>query len=418
MKCKICDKSDLVSFINLGNQPNGNHLLTAKESANTFELNYGVCLDCISVQLIKQVPKENLFSNHPYLTGVSQPYVKQLENFVKLIIDSYPELNESPGSLCIDIGCNDGTLLEILSSYNFECIGVDPSETSYKYSREKGFRIIQKFWDKELASSLIKEKIKPNLIVSTASFYHMEDIKSWISGVDLILNETGVVALQFVYLKDILSDTSIDQFYHEHTFLHSIFSINKLLQKTSLYIDNFKFVDVQGGSVILLLKKGDRQLSSKVIDIIELEEKSEISKIECYKDFNSRFQKNRANFLSLLRIIQDSGGTIAGLGASLRGISLLNYFDVTSESIKYLYETNREKIGKFTPKSNIEIIAQPEEDLWPKYMLVLSWTFKDHFLEKHKNYLKRGGNFIFPMPVLSMYGESSNLIKLIEENGL
>jgi hypothetical protein len=244
----------------------------------------------------------------------------------------------------------------------------------------------------------------------------MEDIKSWIRGVDLILSVDGVAAFQFVYLKDILKATSIDQFYHEHTYLHSVTSVNKLLKNTNLYIDDLKFVDVQGGSVILLLKKGNVVSNSKVIEIINSEKESEISKIESYQNFNSRFQNNKKNFRSLLKIIVESGGKIAGLGASLRGISLLNYFDITSESIECLYETNKEKIGKSTPKSNIRIIEQPNEDLWPKYMLVLSWTFKDYFVEKHKNYILSGGNFIFPMPSLSIIGENSNLINSIEES--
>ena len=62
-----------------------------------------------------------------------------------------------------------------------------------------------------------------------------------------------------------------------------------------------------------------------------------------------------------------------------QGNTLLQYFDLDSTKITAIGEVNDEKIGKFTPSSNIPILAEDKVLEMGDLFVVLPWHFKDFF---------------------------------------
>ena len=93
------------------------------------------------------------------------------------------------------------------------------------------------------------------------------------------------------------------------------------------------------------------------------------------------------------------GKSIYLYGASTRGNTLLQYFELDNKLIKFAVERNSEKWGKIIASVGIPIVseAQARKDK-PDYMLVLPWFFKEEFLKRESKYLHNGGHFIFPLP--------------------
>jgi hypothetical protein len=107
--------------------------------------------------------------------------------------------------------------------------------------------------------------------------------------------------------------------------------------------------------------------------------------------------------LNFIKKENKKGKLIYLYGASTRGNTLLQYFELDNKLIKKAVERNQEKWGKIIASVGIPIIseAQARKDK-PDYMLVLPWFFKKEFLLREKKYLQRGGHFIFPLPKLEV----------------
>ena len=65
----------------------------------------------------------------------------------------------------------------------------------------------------------------------------------------------------------------------------------------------------------------------------------------------------------------------------------------------YICDANKQKLGKFTPGTNIKITSKEKARfLNPKYMLVLIWSFRSEIIKQELDYLKKGGNLVFHLP--------------------
>ncbi len=71
----------------------------------------------------------------------------------------------------------------------------------------------------------------------------------------------------------------------------------------------------------------------------------------------------------------------------------------TRELIDYVVDRSTVKQGKYTPGTNLEIVA-PERLLeeMPDYTLLLTWNFAGEILRQQEPYRRAGGRFIVPLP--------------------
>ena len=122
-----------------------------------------------------------------------------------------------------------------------------------------------------------------------------------------------------------------------------------------------------------------------------------------YRDFEERVFKHRKHLTGLIDAILSDGKKIFGYGASTKGNVLLQFCGLTSRQIPYIAEVNEQKFGCFTPGTNIPIISEKEAHaMKPDYFLALPWHFKSNILEREKDYLAKGGKFIFPLPEIEI----------------
>jgi len=174
-------------------------------------------------------------------------------------------------------------------------------------------------------------------------------------------------------------------------------NLQTLLSLHDLEVFDFTFEDVHGGSIIVYAgHKGARPVSSKVADLIKKERKDNYHRIELYKDFNTEIQKLGEEVKTFVSDLKQQGSSIAAYGAPVKGTVMLNYCGIDRSLIDFAAEVNEMKIGKYIPGTGIEI-KNEADCLEPDYYFLLSWNFKDFFLEKRK---ENGGTskFIVPIP--------------------
>lgn len=401
--CQLCGKGAKNPFLNLGMQPNGNQLLINVDSkvlSNILQFEY--CDYCFSISQVFALSEAKMYGDHPYLTHHNAQYVRELESFAELVEE---HCNMNPKDLVLDVGCNDGSLLKIFKLKGYKVLGVDPSNTAEKYSQISGIPVIRAFWNQELAKNLKDRGIAPRVITSTASFYHMNNIKDWFQGIDEILRVDDFFAVQFVYSKNILEIGSIDQFYHEHTYLHNLTSIIKLCEQFNFQAEFVSKNNSQGGSLILILKKKIK-LSPYSADVKEiLIDEENFFNEKKFQELSLKVNLMRNQWLNISNKLLLCEEKIIGISASLRGISLINFLNIPGDIFLGLSEINEEKIGKFTPGQKIPIINEKIQHNSTNYYLVLAWTQKSSIFSKYSKEIQKGKSFIIPLPHLEIIGD-------------
>ena len=402
--CQICNSKKLNLVLDLGHQPLCDSLLT-KEMLNklekTFPLRMMWCEECCLAQLDYCVDGNEVYHpDYPYRTGITKELVEYLENMSDSLIKKY-NLNEN--DLVVDLGSNDGTLLNGFKNNRINVIGVEPTNIS-QIANKNNVETIQDFFTVDVADN-IKTKIgEASLILATNMFAHMATIGEVISGIELLLKPDGVFVFENHYLLDVIEGGQFDTIYHEHLRTYSLKSLIKLF---SYY--NFTVTDVErgtryGGNIRVHVTKGkNRNVSESVESLLKLEEKSGLYKIETYEKFADRVKQAKNDFMNFILKIKSEGKTIVGNSCPGRSVTLLNYYGVDSELLPYIAEQPTSlKLDKFLPGKHMPIINNEiliKEQ--PDYVVLLAWHYAKPIMEQLK---QRGlkSKFIVPLPDLTV----------------
>ena len=402
--CQICNSKKLNLVLDLGHQPLCDSLLT-KEMLNklekTFPLRMMWCEECCLAQLDYCVDGNEVYHpDYPYRTGITKELVEYLENMSSSLIKKY-NLNEN--DLVVDLGSNDGTLLNGFKNNRINVIGVEPTNIS-QIANKNNIETIQDFFTVDVADN-IKTKIgEASLILATNMFAHMATIGEVISGIELLLKPDGVFVFENHYLLDVIEGGQFDTIYHEHLRTYSLKSLIKLF---SYY--NFTVTDVErgtryGGNIRVHVTKGkNRNVSESVESLLKLEEKSGLYKIETYEKFADRVKQAKNDFMNFILKIKSEGKTIVGNSCPGRSVTLLNYYGVDSELLPYIAEQPTSlKLDKFLPGKHMPIINNEiliKEQ--PDYVVLLAWHYAKPIMDQLK---ERGlkSNFIIPLPDMTL----------------
>ena len=121
--------------------------------------------------------------------------------------------------------------------------------------------------------------------------------------------------------------------------------------------------------------------------------------------FGLRAQRQMQRLEDLVVDINDREEAVYIYGASTRGGTIWQTAGLDFRLLPYAVERNPEKVGKKIASIGTRIISEEEARRHPpEYMLVSPWFFRDEFVERERDYLARGGKFIFPLPELEVVG--------------
>jgi len=416
MICRNCKKSKFLKLSNIGYQPISSIFLKSKREIKNYSLDLFKCKFCDLVQLSKIANLKDMYGiDYGYKTSISQLMI----NHLKEKFDRFKKLNIlKNNSNILDIGSNDGTFLNFFvnKKNNLNLYGIDPSASAFLDDYNRKIKIIIDFFNqKTVKKFFVNEKnIKFSLITSFAMFYDVEDPNSFCKDISNILHKNGLWALEFSYFPLLLKNLTYDQICHEHVVYYTLNTFNKIIKKNNLKIINFSINEINGGSVEVVCAKKNSKHKSKNNKINEILKKEKLITQRDYDRFNLRVETSKKNLLLFLK--NQKKNDVIGYGASTKGNVILNYCGVTNKSISYICDANPSKIGKFTPGSHINIISKEKmRKINPKYLLVLIWSFRTEVIKQEKEFIKKGGKLIFPLPVFHIV-DKDNYSKYLKED--
>ena len=403
-KCQVCNSSKLNLILDLGHQPLCDSLL-AKEMLNQPETTYPLrmfwCEECSLAQLDYCVDGSVVFHpDYPYRTGVTKELVEYLNGMSSSLISKY---NLKHDDLVVDLGSNDGTLLMGFKEHGIKVLGVEPTNIA-KLANQNGIETVQEFFTVDIANEIKNKYSEASIVVATNMFAHMASIGEVVSGIETILKDDGVFVFENHYLLDVIQGGQFDTIYHEHLRTYSLKSLIKLFSYYDFTITDVERGSRYGGNIRVHVTKGkNRPVSENVTALLNLEENSDLYKLETYRKFAERVKKAKKDFMNFLLKIKDDGKTIVANSCPGRSVTLLNYYGVDADLIPYIAEQPTSlKLGMFLPGKlipvvNNEILIKEQ----PDYVILLAWHYAEPIMEQLK---ARGlkSNFIIPLPDLKI----------------
>jgi hypothetical protein len=406
--CRLCKSTRLSKVLDLGVQAlTGVFPKSRDDEVPAGPLQLCKCDDCDLVQLRHNYDLGRLYGEtYGYRSGLNQSMVRHLHAKVARI-RSMVALNK--GDLVVDIGSNDSTLLQAYPD-TLTLVGVDPSGPKFKQYYPAHIRLIPDFFSADLVKQAYPGR-RAKVVTSIAMFYDLEKPQAFVDEIASLLDDQGLWVFEQSYLPFMLETNSYDTVCHEHLEYYALKQIKHMTDQAGLKIVDIEFNDINGGSFSVMAAKRSAlypEASALIAQTLEKEKQLGLDGLEAYRSFASRIAEHREHLRRYLVRLSDEGKKVIGYGASTKGNVLIQYCGLDTSLVPCIAEVNPDKFGARTPGSKIPIISEADaRAMKPDYFLVFPWHFKAGILQREQEFLRAGGQFIFPLPKIECVSSTS-----------
>lgn len=396
--CQLCSSKNLRSVLPLGHQPIVQNYLSRKqlnEPETTYPLNLYRCRQCGLLQLNHVIDPTAVFPrNYLYRTGLTNALIK---NFGELADTLEKKYALKPNDLIVDIGSNDGTLLQGFKKKGMRVMGVEPTNAA-KDAVKNGIPTIQDFFSEKTVRAITGKYGPARIVTATNVFAHINDVPRLARNIGALMAKDGIFVSESQYFLDTFKKLEFDCVYHEHLRFYTLKPLAKVLSLSGLTMVDVEKISTHGGSIRVYAAKGAQRASPRIRTLIAAEEKAGLYDEHALRNFAKRIQNAKHDLVSLVLACRKKG-RVVGVGSPARSNTLLGYTGIDCDILDYVFEKNGSpKIGFFTPGTHIPVVDEKYflRDR-PEYALVLSWHLGNELMKKLRE-LGYTGKFIVPLP--------------------
>lgn len=407
MKCRHCNAEVSFPLIDLGSAPPSNAYLTKltlRRPEKWFPLKVLVCESCWLVQAEAYSRAAELFNEeYAYFSSFSDIWLQHARNYVA---DMTVRFGITTASQVVEIGANDGYLLQYVKQRSIPCLGIEPTASTAAAARGKGIAIIEEFFGVRLAKELVAQGKQADLAVANNVLAHVPDINDFVSGIAVLLKPQGVATFEFPHLMQLIAEKQFDTIYHEHFSYLSMTAVSRAFDLNGLSVFDVEELSTHGGSLRAFAQRLDTgiyQVSSSVKELLDREATAGMRTKEYYAGFQDKANKVKDDFVSFLIEAKRAGKSVMGYGAAAKGNTLLNYAGIRPDLMSCVVDRNPAKQGKFMPGSRIPIVDESCIKLKkPDYIVILPWNIRDEIMEQLHYIREWSGKFVTAVPTLEV----------------
>ena len=289
-------------------------------------------------------------------------------------------------SQVIEVGSNDGYLLQYFVDAGIPVLGIEPAANVAKVAVNKGIPTVVKFFGAELAEQLQSEGMEADLLLGNNVLAHVPNLRSFVKGMKILLKPQGILTLEFPHLMRLMEDNQFDTIYHEHFSYFSFLTAMKVLGEFGLTVFDVEELPTHGGSLRVYARHSEnaaQPLTSRVQELATREIEAGFTCLETYASFAEKVKETKRRILHFLIQAKGEGKTVVGYGAPGKGNTLLNYCGIRTDFLDYTVDRNPYKHGKFLAGTHIPVFEPARiRETKPDYILILPWNLKDEIAQQ------------------------------------
>lgn len=401
--CRFCGSQLKDTIIDLGASPLSNAFVP-EDKYKKFEIYYPLhlwfCNNCGLAQLEEFSTPDNIFSEYAYFSSFSNSWLDHAKNYVEHMIKDF---NLDKNCQVVEIGSNDGYLLQYFLEKGFSPLGIDPAANAVEKAREKGINAEVAFFGAEKARELVSRGIQADLALGNNVIAHVPDINDFVEGFRILLKPDGIMTVEFPHLLNLLEQTQFDTIYHEHFSYYSLATMRKIMAAHGLRVFHVEELPTHGGSLrVFACRAENTKPEDPSVERIMAKE-SQSQTFAAWEDFAANSLKIKMDLLEFLIKAKREGKLVLGYGAAAKGNTLLNYSGIGPDLLPAVADKNTYKQGRYLPGSRIPVIT-PEKllEMKPDYILILPWNLRDEIVAQLREARSWGAKFVTAIPHLKV----------------
>jgi len=398
--CRGCGDPDFKVFLDLGETPLADALVEEADldgPEERFPLQVAFCEACSQVQITEDVDPQKLFvDNYLYFSSFSDHLLTHSREHARGLINRQ---GLDGGSLVVELASNDGYLLKNFVDAGVPVVGFDPAPDQAAKAVEIGVPTRTEFFGLDVARSFREQEGPADVIIANNVMAHIPDLNDFVAGMAHLLADDGVITVENPSVAELITRCAFDTIYHEHYFYHSSLSVDTLVRRHGLFLNDVEFFgDLHGGTNRWWIGRQE-QPTARIQDTLARERADGLDRFAHYESFGQRVEQLREDLMKIVHDLIDDGQTIAAYGAAAKGATMLNVMGITADLVPYVVDRNTYKQGRHMPGTH-QVIKDPAVllDEQPDVLLILAWNFAEEIMAQQQAYAEAGGRFLLPVP--------------------
>ena len=378
--------------IDFGRMPIANAFLTPDEFATEYFYQMVVGFDpaTSAIGLVNRVPPEKMFhGQYAFFSSTSKGMQRHFRATAEKL------LPYAKGGIVVEMGSNDGIMLEVWKELGVRAVGVVPSANVATVSRGRGHWVIERFMDDKTADEILSAG-PVSLVYGANVSCHIEDFPEYARLVARLIGRDGVFVFEDPYFLDIVEKTSYDQVYDEHVWYFTISFINNVFAPMGLHVFDCEHIDVHGGELRMYVGHKDKYPAKPAVAEWLSREGDLEGKLAL---LDTNIKKSKTELRDLLLKLQKEGKKIGGFGASSKGVIVCNYCEIGPDLVPYITDNTPIKQRKFYPGVHIPIVPQEEfSKRAPDIAVLFAWNHLKEIDESQAWFRQGGGRWVTHVP--------------------
>lgn len=360
--CRCCGGINLAPWLALPESPVANALF-AEPDFERYPLELNHCSDCGHLQLAGAPDPDGVFSEYRYKSGVSNSFKKHFEKYANDIITKY---GHGVNGRVLEIGSNDGYLLEQFKKQMCDVVGVEPSKYLVSEHEDKGVPVVNDFF----GTNLVEQQAWSNkfdIVCANNVLAHIPDTLDVMKGVFQALRPGGILVAECGDQSGIISGKYLDNVYHEHIDYYSPHSFAQLLLRADLVVEDVQKIDTHGVSFRIIARKKIGNHSVKFDKLDMSQKKSDV------QDYIASRKQNMKTILGDRKFV--------AYGAAAKAVTSLYTLDLVNKNLVGVVDDNELKQGYYFPGTDV-LITDPSNLDKDSLIIVTAWNVYEDIKRK------------------------------------
>ena len=256
-RCEVCGNESLDPVLDLGMHPMCDDLVPIGDArvCREFPIEILFCSRCQTAHQRFQVDKTDLFPRtYHYRSRFTADVLSGMRALVQRCEDRFGSLANVK---VLDIGCNDGSLLDFFREKGAKTAGIEPTD-AVEDATAKGHSTYHAFLSETVAAAVVADQGQPDIITFTNVFAHIENLDEVLKSLGILIAPKTLLVIENHYLGSILDGHQFDTFYHEHPRTYSFTSFTFIARRLGVEVVDLEFPSRYGGNIRVFLGNGYR----------------------------------------------------------------------------------------------------------------------------------------------------------------